>query len=920
MKKILIIFAFVLVLCVSAFAADTVYVSSNGDDAAAGTKEAPFATLYTAFRALPYGGKIVVMNSLSLDLTEFPASKGLVTVTSYDGTTDYSAKAMLVLNKNVYIKSAVKFEKIRFKVNDTNISIIASGNYTCFGEGISMIKAFADYDYPHVVAGASGLVGSDGGHLEIYSGTYGRIYGGATGTNSAAQSGNMTVAIYGGEFNNVFYLTGVTEFTGNANICIYGGTFNNGFAGAAISNISGNIDLTIYGGSFGDDSYVRPATNGTLSGKCTVNILGGNVKKIYNTDTNGSVTGDLKINLTDSISLSHNPFKSVTAVVTSDDVTAITGANDTALAASSAAKLPADTANPLTSRETKYSGIATKATTFKKETAGGDFDGDGIVTLLDTLRAFKAACGNYNELADINEDKEISVFECMLILSAALNNDGAPITEYTVTNSISRLIRYGNAVVSENTFNCGYVFGTTTDAAYTVSSKVEFEDGGLVGIFFGCNSTNPAAISSGYYFEADTENEVLTVYRIENSIYRVIAEKKLHLLSNEAQIKAVYSKTQENAVQLYFNDNPLINDYYFDFDLILESKGTAVGMYVQNATATTPVVTPEVTAAATSTYTNYILGGITDPEIYYENGIYYIYGTKSSGTSEGVECFTTRDFVTFEEKGVVLAKTDGYGDKNIVAANVIKSGDIYYMFYLQESEALGVNTTSFATATSPKGPFVTEDKVPLVENTDIIGGQPFVDEDGTVYLVYTRTKGGNKTYVAKVVLEDGNAELDLTTESQLLIPTEEWEYAKASVVECGFIIKHEGTYYLIYAGGNYNSTYGVGYATSDNIYGPYTKYSHNPILWSNDQAFGNGAASVFVSPDASEHFIIYLRNNGHTVTRPLNTCIDRIRFVTNPYGGPDILEIEGASVSPRPLPSGIGSSVAFDYQSARWHW
>ena len=137
---------------------------------------------------------------------------------------------------------------------------------------------------------------------------------------------------------------------------------------------------------------------------------------------------------------------------------------------------------------------------------------------------------------------------------------------------------------------------------------------------------------------------------------------------------------------------------------------------------------------------------------------------------------------------------------------------------------------------------------------------------------------------------------------------------------CGFQRLGFVTYHMIYAGGNYNSTYGVGYATSDNIYGPYTKYEHNPIMWSNDQAFGNGAASVFVSPDASEHFIIYLRNHSYTTTRPLETCIDRIRFVPSTNGGADILEIAGATVTPQALPSGIGCGKDIDYQTLRWHW
>ncbi|MBR5011078.1 MAG: family 43 glycosylhydrolase [Clostridia bacterium] len=500
-------------------------------------------------------------------------------------------------------------------------------------------------------------------------------------------------------------------------------------------------------------------------------------------------------------------------------------------------------------------------------------------------------------------------------------DSGEPISEYAVENNISKnLVRYGGATVTDNILSGGYIFGTTTDTAYTVYSKAKLDEDGIVGLYFGCSSSSPTT-ANGYYFEANTKEGNITVYRIESSNYRILAENKLHLLSNEAEIKVVYGKNyKENSVQFYFNDNPLVSDHYLDFDLALDLKGTGVGMYVENAEATTPVVITETTLSGDGiTYQNFVLGNVTDPEVYYENGTYYIYCTPSGGLS-GVQCYSTTDFITFNDLGIVLTVENAYGTKSVTAANVLKYEGTYYMFYLQYSDAIGYSTTAYATASKPQGPFVSTEKVPLTDQTDLIGGQPFVDDDGKIYLVYTRTTGGNRTYVSELKFADGKPTLDLDTETLLLAPSADWEYAKASVLECGFVVKHEGTYYLIYAGGNYNSTYGVGYATADNIYGPYTKYEHNPILWSNDQAFGNGAASVFVSPDQSEHFIIYLRNTSPTTTRPLNTCIDRIRFVDNPAGGNDILEIEGATVNPRPLPSGIGSTSAFDYQMARWHW
>ena len=924
MKKIILPLLLVLIIsvfCLPSFAAEnTVYISASGDDTALGTAQAPMKSLYAAIRALPYGGTIVVCDEIVLESTELPKANGLITITSVDSNTDYRTlgNACLALGGNIYLKSAVKFENLDFTFFESNINFVCNGNYACFGEGLNFTPTANTLTYPLIVAGSIGLVAADGGYVEVHSGTYSRIYGGAIGINSAAHGGNTTIAIYGGTFNSTFYMAGVTEAIGNVNIYIYGGDFKAGLAGAAISDFSGNLYVSVYDGTFDNiNSYIRPATKGNLTGSCTFNIAGSNLSKIYNVD-DGSITGDLKINLASEIILSACPFEAST--LSSDELSKLKEFDLASIAAAKEAKYPKYTDNPLTTRNSSYKGISPKATAFIKETPGGDFDKDEKISLLDALRAFKTTVsGNYNPTADINEDKKVSVNDALLILARALS-DGTPITEYSVNNNISKnLIRYGDATVTDNKISTGYIFGTTADKAYSLYSKVKLENDSVVGLYFGCSSSSPAT-ANGYYFEANTVDKTLTVYRIENSCYRKISDRGINLLSNEAEIKITYGvSSQENAVQLYFNDNPLVSEHYLDFDLALESKGTGVGLYVENATATIPVVVSENVPENVTTYKNNIISSLTDPEIYYEEGTYYIYGTKSGGLS-GVLCYTTTDFVTFTELGTVIDVEDGFGDKSVTAANIVKYDDVYYMFYLQESNTLGYSTTGYVTSTSPAGPFKNDEKVPLTDETDLIGGQPFVDDDGVAYLIYTRTTGGNRTYISKLILGDGKAELDLSTETLLLEPSAEWEYAKASVLECGFIVKHNGTYYLIYAGGNYNSTYGVGYATSDNIYGPYTKYEHNPIMWSNDQAFGNGAASVFVSPDVTEHFIIYLRNNSPTTARPLNTCIDRIRFIPDTKGGADILEIAGATVTPQALPSGIGSTAPIDYQTARWHW
>ncbi|TFH38880.1 MAG: hypothetical protein E4G95_02540, partial [Bacteroidia bacterium] len=87
-------------------------------------------------------------------------------------------------------------------------------------------------------------------------------------------------------------------------------------------------------------------------------------------------------------------------------------------------------------------------------------------------------------------------------------------------------------------------------------------------------------------------------------------------------------------------------------------------------------------------------------------------------------------------------------------------------------------------------------------------------------------------------------------------------------IEGAHVIKHDSTYYMFYS--SWTQGYAVGYATSENIYGPWTKDKANPLFGAfvrNDSSFifREGKASydpespfitvghnqVFVGPDGS---------------------------------------------------------------------
>ncbi len=918
MKKlglILICVLTVAMLCIGAFASEepTVYVSGVGNDANAGTATAPVKTLYAAFRALPNGGKVILKDTLTLSATsnELPASNGLITVTSDEGKT-----ATIYLGGNLLLGSAVKFENLKITATKKNLVIICGGNYACFGEGLTVTTSGSNVTLPGITAGTSGAVPANGTYIEICSGSWYRIRGGARGTSSAVQTGDVTIVVRGGSFTNLFDMGGDTAVDGNANLYIYGGMFSSKVSGATASNITGNVNISIYGGMF--SSGVQASRGGTVEGDLTINIYTPAIKTAIL--GNGKVNGTMTVNVMDGCKVASGIIQQT--AISAEQAATMQAAETAAIAAAAKAKLPASDENDLQSRDTTPAGTAKKTGIATAPQNGGDLNGDGKITLIDAVTAIRTAkSGGYSAAADLNGDNKITFADCVRILAAVLSGEKTIVREVGENRISDTLKLYGGASVKTQKITKGFALGTVSEAAYSLYSDATLQDGAVLGLYFGCDSIDDPSTISGYYFEADTQAETATVYRVTNGAYRIIAQRNLHVLSDTARIRVTYGASSvPTAVQFYFEDNPLADTAYPEFDLSLQSSGTAVGLYVQNATATLPVCITATAPVAEKFYTNNLLEQFTDPEVFYDGDRYYFYGTRSSTQNQGVQCFSTTDFRVWKNEGFVLTKGSAFGDGVFKAANIVKYGDYYYLFYMAESNALGTSVTAYASATSPKGPFKNAAKTPLTNDKNFIGGQPFVDEDGQVYLIYARTTGGNKLYGSKITLQDGKATIDLSTEKLLLAPTEEWENAKASVVECGFIVKHGGLYYLLYSGGNYNSTYGTGYATAKSPLGPYTKYKYNPILVSNDQAFGVGASTVFVSPDGSEHFIAYLRNFSPTVTRPLLTCMDRIRFVKDPRGGADILEICGPTVTPQPVPSGTGAPTLVDYQYARFHW
>ena len=122
------------------------------------------------------------------------------------------------------------------------------------------------------------------------------------------------------------------------------------------------------------------------------------------------------------------------------------------------------------------------------------------------------------------------------------------------------------------------------------------------------------------------------------------------------------------------------------------------------------------------------------------------------------------------------------------------------------------------------------------------------------------------------------------------------------IVEGGVIIPHNGYYYMIYADGHYLGHYGESYVVADNIFGPYKRSKYNPILHHHFQADGTGDGIVIYNADRTKMYMGYHRHVNVNDVEPRMTCIDPMKFVPDPDGGPDLLVVRGPSTVPQPVP------------------
>ncbi len=398
----------------------------------------------------------------------------------------------------------------------------------------------------------------------------------------------------------------------------------------------------------------------------------------------------------------------------------------------------------------------------------------------------------------------------------------------------------------------------------------------------------------GYAFSYDAAVERFFLYRYNDGELLYLAEHAMMLTAGrEYPVRVTYT---EKMLSVYVQDMR----YPVMEALISDAKELCIGSTAPISFEISPYEAPKYER----TYTNPVAHG-ADPEILYHDGYYYLYNLDKRQEPNRVRVRRSRDLAEWEEAGSCFVPDENTPIQTFMSPNVFFWDGIFYL--LIASHVGGTSSHEYyvfyAHSTSPTGPFIMDGDPPYINAHQEIGGAPFIDDDGRIYLSTVRFAGGNHVYVQEIKAKDGKI-TPVGESVHCFSPSEHYEIDDwGKISEGGVVTKHNGYYYMMYACGHFRGHYGEAYGVSKNILGPYVKYKYNNPLHYTEYADGAGDCMFVPAKNGKELFVVYHK---HTVVGNKGydrvVCVDRVYFVPSEDGGPDVLRVYGPTVTPQPVP------------------
>lgn len=227
-------------------------------------------------------------------------------------------------------------------------------------------------------------------------------------------------------------------------------------------------------------------------------------------------------------------------------------------------------------------------------------------------------------------------------------------------------------------------------------------------------------------------------------------------------------------------------------------------------------------------YTNPIVKGFyPDPSVCEADGIFYL-ACSSFQYFPGVPLFQSTDLVNWTPIGHALTRKS-----QVMLEKVNSSGGVFApTLRFHEGRFYMVTNNN----TTQENFYVYTDDIHGEWSDPIIVDQDGIDpsllfDDGHVYFI---SNGADEHGVGSVI----QCEIDICTGHKLTPSKPIWQGSGGRYLESPHMYRIGSTYYLVAAEGGTEYGHMVTYAVSDNVWGPFRNYPHNPVLTNRNKAPG----------------------------------------------------------------------------------
>ena len=227
-------------------------------------------------------------------------------------------------------------------------------------------------------------------------------------------------------------------------------------------------------------------------------------------------------------------------------------------------------------------------------------------------------------------------------------------------------------------------------------------------------------------------------------------------------------------------------------------------------------------------YTNPILSGFyPDPSVCEANGKFYL-ACSSFQYFPGVPLFESTDLVNWTQIGHALTRKS-----QVMLDKVRSSGGVF-------APTLRFNNGRFYMVTNNNSTgenfYIYTDDIYGEWSEPITVDQGGIDpsllfDDGHTYFI----SNGQDEHGVNCVIQ---CEIDVATGRKLTPSKPIWHGSGGRYLESPHMYRIDGSYYLVAAEGGTEYGHMVTYAKSDNPWGPFTDYPHNPVLTNRNKAPG----------------------------------------------------------------------------------